>query len=413
MYTFARSLVFWTVLAAVVPAFAGDWTQWRGPNRTGEVPAGTSLPKSLGDDALKVVWDIPLSPSYSGPIVVNDRVFVTETVDKKKEVVQALDLATGKPLWTAEWDGAMTVPFFAAANGSWIRSTPAWDGERLYVAGMLDVLVALNGQTGEKVWTLDFTKKYSTPVESFGFVCSPLVADGFVYVQSGAGLFKLVAETGEVVWRSLAEQGGMMGGAFSSPVIAEIGGLEQLVVQTRAKLCGVDMVSGKELWSKEIPSFRGMNILTPVVDGNRVFTSSYGGGSFLLEVSRTGDDFAAAELWKRNVEAYMSSPVLIDGHVYLHLRNQRFTCLDLNSSESRWTTRPFGKYWSMVMQENRILALDERGDLLLIDAATDDFKELDRRHVADSSTWAHLAVAGNRAYVRRLDGLTVFEWSGN
>ena len=391
-------------------AFGSDWTQWRGPKRTGEVAEGTHLPESLTEESVRLVWEKPLGPSYSGPIVTADRVFVTETKDKKSEVVRALDLKTGEQIWEAGWDGAMTVPFFAAANGSWIRSTPAWDGERLYVAGMCDVLVALDGESGDQAWAVDYTKKYGTPKQSFGFVCSPLLDDGYVYVQSGAGLIKHVAETGEIVWRGLADQGGMMGGAFSSPVIAEVAGLKQLVVQTRAQLCGVDMVSGEVLWSVDIPSFRGMNILTPVVSNDRVFTSSYGGGSFLIQVERSGGAFRTMELWRKNVEAYMSSPILIDEHIYLHLRNQRFTCLDLASSESRWTTRPYGKYWSMVVEGDQILALDERGDLLLIDAATEAFRERDRRHVADSSSWAHLAVAGNRAYVRQLDGLAVYEW---
>ena len=49
-------------------------------------------------------------------------------------MVSALDRRTGKERWRAEWKGAMTVPFFAAANGSWIRATPAYDGDSLYVA---------------------------------------------------------------------------------------------------------------------------------------------------------------------------------------------------------------------------------------------------------------------------------------
>ena len=60
----------------------------------------------------------------------------------------AIDRATGQEVWRASWPGAMSVPFFAAANGSWIRATPALHDGRLYVAGMKDVLVCLEAATG-------------------------------------------------------------------------------------------------------------------------------------------------------------------------------------------------------------------------------------------------------------------------
>jgi outer membrane protein assembly factor BamB len=136
--------------ACAIGVRAGDapprptvWNQWRGPTRDGQV-GGPAWPARLSDGFLKLLWRVPLGPSYSGPIVTKDLVFTTETRNKESEVVHALDRKTGKERWRAEWKGAMTVPFFAASNGSWIRSTPACDGASLYVAGMRDVLVCLD-----------------------------------------------------------------------------------------------------------------------------------------------------------------------------------------------------------------------------------------------------------------------------
>lgn len=105
-----------------------------------------------------------------------------------------------------------------------------------------------------------------------------------------------------------------------------------------------------------IPSFRDMNILTPTVIGDRVFTSSYGGGAMMFQVTRTDAGFAVKELWKNTTEAYMSSPVVVDGKIYLHLRNKRFSCIDPDSGESLWRTTPFGAYWSMVVNGSKLLA---------------------------------------------------------
>src|SRR4051812_29101125 len=99
------------------------WPQWRGPTRDGRV-AGPAWPDRLTKDSLKLQWRVKLGPSYSGPIVSEELVFTTETKNKESEVVYALDRKTGKERWRAEWKGSLSVPFFAASNGSWIRATP-------------------------------------------------------------------------------------------------------------------------------------------------------------------------------------------------------------------------------------------------------------------------------------------------
>ncbi len=401
------------VTAPFASAVAGDvvaWPQWRGPERTGKIEAA-AWPDKLDGDHLQQVWRTELGSSYSGPIVTGDRVFVTETRDAKTEHVQALDRKTGKHLWQASWSGSITVPFFAKANGDWVRSTPALEEDSLYVAGIRDVVICLEAATGKERWRTDLMAKFNAPVPAFGFVASPLVMGDYVYVQAGGGFVKLDKKTGNVVWRVLEDGGGMYGSAFSSPFPATLNGVPQILVQTRQKLAGVDSESGKVLWSQSVKADQGMNILTPTVIGNRVFTSSYGGGSVLFEISQANSTDAATvkEIWKTKPQAYMSSPIVIGSHIYMHLRNQRLTCLDVETGKELWTTAPYGKYWSMIANGSKILALDERGDLLLINATPDKFDLLDSRKVAENS-WAHVAVVGNEVFVRELKAMTVYRW---
>lgn len=389
---------------------SASWPQWRGPARDGRV-ANVVWPGSLEGDAIKVDWSIPLGPSYSGPIVAENRVFVTETEDEKWEVVRALDRETGAELWKTKWQGAISVPFFARSNGSWIRSTPAYDDGRLYVAGIRDVLVCLDAEAGKSIWRLDFVAELGSPTPSFGFVCSPLIVGDSVFVQAGASFVKVDKRTGKIRWRALEDDGGMWGSAFSSPTIAQIAGQMQLVVQTRTRLAGVDLETGKVLWSQEIPAFRGMNILTPTVLGDSVFTSSYGGKSLMFNVGRAGDGYRVDSRWENKSQGYMSSPVVVGNYAYLHLRNQRFTCIDLRSGETKWTSNPFGKYWSMVVNGDRILALDQRGELLLIRANPSEFELLDSREITDQETWAHLAICKDQIFVRELKSITKLTWA--
>lgn len=391
------------------PQDLSTWPQWRGPSRDGQCP-GPAWPERLSQDSLTLLWRLPLGPSYSGPIVSEELVFTTETKNSEFEIVHALDRKTGQERWRAEWKGAMTVPFFAASNGSWIRSTPAYEGGRLYVGGMRDVLVCLDARSGQECWRVDFVAQLKTPLPAFGFVSSPLVYGDHVYVQAGASVVKLHKETGAIVWRTLQDQGGMMGSAFSSPIIATLAGKRQLVVQTRTTLAGVDLETGDVLWSQVVPSFRGMNILTPLAVGDCLFTSSYQNKAWLYTISADNQGFRISQSWECNAQGYMSSPVVIDGYVYLHLQNQRFTCIDLKTGERTWTSQPFGKYCSLVAQGNRILALDERGILLLIHANPKAFELVDSIKISEDDTWAHLGVSGDELYIRELNALAVYRW---
>ena len=115
-------------------------------------------------------------------------------------------------------------------------------------------------------------------------------------MQTGGALVKLSLDDGSVIWKCLENEAGMMSsGAFSSPTIASIAGLRQLLVQTRNELCGVDLETGKVLWKEPIEAFRGMNILTPLVFGDRVFTSAHSGKAQLFEITRSAQDDLASQ----------------------------------------------------------------------------------------------------------------------
>ncbi len=390
---------------------SATWNQWRGPTRDGTVPTSQPWPESISGSQLKLQWEQTLDKGYASPIVSDDMVFTVETRDARDEVVRAFSRKDGKQAWETSWEGSMKVPFFARKNGSWVRSTPAFDGSRLYVGGIRDVLVCLDATTGEIEWKLDFVKKFESKLPSFGFVCSPLVDGAHVYVQAGGGLAKLKKKTGKVVWRSQGDGGGMWGSAFSSPVIHELDGVRQLVVQSREKLLGVDMDSGKSLWEQKVKAFRGMNILTPTFYGNAVFTSVYGGRSTLYDVRKSAGGFESRARWDNGQQGYMSSPVLIGDHAYHHLRKKRFVCMDLNDGEIEWTTeRTFGEYWSMISNGERILALDEKGILFHIDPDPGEFKLLEERKVVEGDSWAHLGLDGKQIFIRHLRGLKCFTW---
>mgnify|MGYP006420163275 FL=1 len=391
---------------------SGDlsWSQWRGPTRDGYLEKESPWPKSISKEILRLSWRKKLGKGYPGPIVSEKLVFTVETKGKN-EVVRAFDRESGKQKWETSWPGSMSVPFFAWKNGSWVRSTPAYDGKNLYVAGMRDFLVCIDADTGKKKWSVDFMERYKAPLPAFGFVCSPLIDGEHLYVQAGSGLVKLEKETGKSIWRSLSDKGGMYGSAFSSPTIASPQGKRQLLVQTRTDLAGVDLKDGKVLWRQPIKAFRGMNILTPSIYGNGIFTSSYGGKTLLFDLSETPSGFSVSEKWQNRQEGYMSGPIIIDDFCYIHLRKQRMTCIDMKNGDTKWISeKSFGKYMSMVSNGKEIIALDEDGTLYLIEPNSQKLSVRESREISDEPSWAHLALSGRQMFVRELEAIACYEW---
>ena len=385
-----------------------DWTQWRGPTRDGKVESAP-WPKSLDEDHLKELWQVPFGPSYSGPLVIGDSVFITETVRKRDEFVRCLDRKTGEQKWEANWTGSMKVPFFAASNGSWIRSTPAYSDGKIYVGGIRDVLVCLDAETGDILWKNDFPSMNKTKIPMFGCVCSPLIDGEFVYMQAGGAMHKMKKDTGEVVWQTVSDGKKKNSSVFSSPAIETIEGQRQMLVQGRDKLFGVDIESGDVLWDLVTPAYRGMSIITPTVFDDSVLISNYQNPTKMFSVSKSGDKFTTAEKWKNKNRGYMTTPVVVDGHAYTFLQNQRFACFDLSTGETAWSSDKFSKYASLVANGDRILALTSDGELILYAANPKEFEVLDRRKIATDS-WAHLAISGNELFVRTIDGLIALKW---
>ena len=410
MFRIFLTLSAFTLLALPLAA-ADEWTQWRGPQRDAHVQT-KDWPASLGEDMLKPMWRKELGPSYSGPIVSRDKIFVTETENKSHETIRALDRTTGEEIWKTKWEGAMKVPFFANRNGSWIRATPILDGDRLYVGGIRDVLVCLNANTGETIWKRDFPSEMGSANPTFGFVSSPMIDGDHIYVQAGAAFLKLNKSDGSMVWKTLDGEGGMWGSTFSSPVLTTLNGREQIVVQMRNDMVGVNASDGTVLWKREIPTFRGMNILTPTFYNDKIFSSSYRGKTFLFEVKGEEGALSLEPVWENKATAYMSSPVIIGDHVYMHLQNRRISCIDLKTGEETWrSTDRFGEYWSMVAQKDRILALDQSGELVMMKANPKEFEVLDRRQISEAETWAHLAVVDDAIFVRELNAIVAYRWA--
>ena len=390
-------------------ASSDSWPQWRGPSRDGIVD-GAPWPESLQDEHLKRLWRKELPPSFSGPVVVGDKVFVTETQGREYEGVRALDRKSGKEIWRARWSDTMEVASLGTKMGSWIRATPTYDAGHLFVAGMPDVLVCLDAETGAERWRADFHKRYGTPLPELGFVCSPLVVGDHVYVQAADSLIAVKRTDGESDWRSLVRKD-VGQGSYSSPDFGVVQGRPQVLAANIEAIAGVDPATGQVLWKRVLDSYDQGCIVAPIPYRGGIFTSTRASRTGFYPLTATDGGFQIGDGWKNKLIVYMSSPVVTGDHAYLHLKNGRMACADLESGEVKWISdTAFGKYWSMICRQKRILALTNEGRLLLLEATPERFLLVDWRQVSDTETWGYLAMAGNDLYVRERDAIAAYRW---
>ncbi len=404
-----RSLVLLLVAPTLFAAEPAVWLQWRGPNRDCTTN-GPAFPDKLG--SLKQSWRVELNPSYSGSIVLADRVIVTETLDDATEAARALDRTTGKELWVAKWKGGQHVIPEAKPRGEAIRATPASDGKVVYIGGMRDLLLCLDVHNGKERWRIDFVDLYKGHQPDMGMSSSPLIDGDSVYTLAATGVVRVNAKSGKVDWRTLTDNPKLEGGATSSLMFSSFGGRKVLVALNRKTLALLDPESGKILWKQTVPAYRNTSTVTPVLLGDTgIFVSMIGGRSMRFDVAAGADKLSARRTWDISPVAYMSTPVRVGDYLYAHLESKRFACFDAKSGRQKWVSdQLFGDYWSMAVRGDRILALDQKGTLYLVHATPEKFDLLDQRKISDLETWPHLAVCGDEVFVRDTKGLTAYRW---
>src|SRR6266480_4384953 len=227
----AIALLICFLSVEVAAQMAGDWPQWRGPNRDG-ISKETGLLKQWPTDGPPLVWKAKGAGSgYSSLAVANGRLF-TMGLRGSREYVIAFDAATGKEAWATPHGHA-----FHNDRGNGPRGTPTVDGERLYALGGNGDLSCIEARTGKVVWTMNVLQKFGGSNIQWGISESPLVIGEKVLVNAGgpgASIVALNKKDGSLIWKSQSDEEG-----YSSAIAVEAAGSTQVVFFTATRAVGL------------------------------------------------------------------------------------------------------------------------------------------------------------------------------
>jgi outer membrane protein assembly factor BamB len=377
-----------------------DWSQWRGPDRSGIAPftAPATWPRSLTKQ-----WEVTVGVGHSSPVVAGTRV-ILHSREGEREVTRALDLKTGKELWRNEYAAPYTMNPAARGHGPGPKSTPVVAAGRVFTFGISGILSAYDVATGKLLWRTD---PPAAPPD-FGTAMSPIVDGTMVIAHVGAhdqgALIAFDATTGKPLWRWTGD-----GPAYASPVIAEIGGTRQLVTQSENAVIGIDVTRGRLLWRIPFRTSFDQNSVTPLVAKDLVIYSGLDNPTTAVRVVRKGDVWNTEPVWQNErVPMYMSSPVVVGSSLYglSHRNRGQFFALDLLTGRLLWTTPGReGDNASLIASGQTLLLSTTDGELIVARANPDKFEEITRYRTAESAVWAHPALSGTSIVVKSVDKL--------
>ena len=416
-----RFLSAWTgavFLLSATLASADDWPQWRGPRRDG-VWRETGVVERFSAKQLDPVWRVPVGSGYCGPTVAHGRVYVADRqVDPKQiERVHCFDAATGKKVWSFEYD----CPYTDVSYDAGPRGSISVDDGRAFALGTMGNLYAFDAATGQVRWQHDLNEEYRIRMPVWGISASPVVEKDLLIVQIGGDGACVVAfdkTDGREKWRALDDDA-----SYAAPIVIDQAGRRVLVVYTGEAVVGLDPANGDVYWRYPFPAARMViGIATPVVHRDFLFLSNFFDGSLLLKLGQ--DEPTIEKVWHRvgasekktdALQSLISTPYLKGDYIYGVDSYGELRCLELLTGKRVWESAkavPRARWSTIHIVENRdkVWMFNERGELIIAKLSPSGYEEIDRTKLIEPTLdqlrkrggvcWSHPAFANGHVFIR-------------
>jgi outer membrane protein assembly factor BamB len=369
------------------------FSQFLGPNRNGVLP-DSRLDTNWTTHPPALVWRQKVGAAWSGFVIAGD-ICLTQEQRGGDECVVAYELATGRQIWLH----ADAAHYHTVIAGEGPRATPTVVNNRVFACGATGILNCLDLASGRLIWTRNVVSESGGNIPEWGIASSPLAANGLVIAHGGNGtqrsLLAFEAADGKLAWSAAANH------SYASPSLSTLSGVPQVLAFSSRSITAHDPATGATLWESPWGSGNVVCSSPVVVSSNRVaFSSGYGFGAELLEISRNADSKLAARIvWKSiRLKAKFAHVFARDGYLY-GLDDGMFACVDLQDGSLRWKEGRYGHGQGLLVGDLYVL-MAESGELILLRPTPGAPNELARTRVFSAKTWNPLALAGDLLLVR-------------
>jgi len=378
------------------------WPGFRGPDRDGHV-RGLRIATDWSASPPRELWRRAVGPGWSSFAVRSGLVY-TQEQRGEDEVVASYRLATGEPVWRHK-DPAR---FWESNGGAGPRGTPTLAGGRVYTLGGTGLVNALDAATGAVAWSRDAAADTGAKTPMWGFSGSPLVVDDLVIVAASGALVAYDRAGGEKRW-----VGPVRGPSYSSPQLATIGGVRQVLLMSGTGVASVAPADGALLWEHKAQQ-PGVSIVQPALtaDGDVLVAagdSMGGSGIRRLAVAHGPAGWSVEERWmSKGLKPYFNDFVVHESHAY-GFDGTILACIDLQDGQRKWKGGRYGAGQLVLLpDQDLLLVLSEQGELALVKAQPDAFAEVARVPAIQGKTWSHPALVGDVLLVRNSEEMAAF-----
>jgi outer membrane protein assembly factor BamB len=378
-----------------IAARAADWPGFRGPARDGTV-SGVRIATDWSASPPVELWRRPVGPGWSS-FAVDGGLFYTQEQRGEDEIVACYRTTTGEPVWMHRDEAR----FWEANAGPGPRATPTLSGGRVYSFGATGILNVLDASDGSPVWSRDAASDTGAEAPYWGFSSSPLVVDDVVIVAVGGQLVGYDRVSGEPRWLGPAGESG-----YSSPHLATIDGVTQILLLNGAGALGALPADGTVLWEHPWP---GDGIVQPGLtpDGDLLIGTGSGMGDGIgagvqrFTVAKGLGGWTVEERWtSKGLKPYFNDFVVHEGHAF-GFDGGILACIDLADGERCWKGGRYGHGQLVLLADQGILlVISEKGELALVAASPEGFSELTRLPAIEGKTWNHPVLVDDLLLVR-------------
>jgi outer membrane protein assembly factor BamB len=376
------------------------WTQWGGPHRNFQTEA-TGLKDTWPSTGPRVIWKRPLGEGYSSPSVEGGTLY-TMYGKPNEEVVLAANAETGATLW--ERSNPMTFKSDAPEMGNGPYATPLVVGDRVFTAGVAGRLQCLEKKTGKPLWAQELWATHRGSRMMYGYSSSPIAFRETVIVPVGGpgkALMAFQQADGKLAWSK-----NDYGNVYSSPLLINVEGLEQLVALMDGAVIAVNPHNGDLQWQVPFKAQYSIAVATPVWGpDNLLFVSSeYEAGSKVIELKRNGLQTQATELWASNrLRLHHGNAMRIGDVIYFSSGGKGsqaiLSAVEVRSGKILWQQRSIQKA-TFVWADQKLITLDQDGNLMIAHPSPQGFQISVQAELLTHLSWTPPVLVGTRLYIR-------------
>jgi outer membrane protein assembly factor BamB len=394
-------LVLSAALILLGEAAAQEWTRFRGPNGSG-VSESKGVPVTWTEKDFR--WRVAIPGDGDGqPVIWGDKLFVTSAVDKGAErMLLCLSKEDGKELWSKKLPMGT---YNKNKSRCWALTTPAVDKDHVFAtfADEEKYLVKAYDHAGKELWTVNLG-----PFKSqHGMGASPMIFEEKLIVmndQDGDScIVALDLKSGKTIWKC-ARRGVKEETAYCTPTVLQRKGFptELLTTSFAHGISSVDPKTGTLLWEAKVFDKRAVS--SPVVVGDLVFGTcgSGGGGNFVAAVRLGGKgDVTSSHLAYtiKKAAPYVPTPLSVGDRLYLVSDDGVASAVEAATGKIIWSERVGKEFFSSpVLIDGKVYIPSTSGEMVVF-ATGEEFKLLSRNPLGEGSR-STPCVDGDRIYVK-------------